>query len=239
MINKDWKLIYDSLNNNWVIEYLWKCEIINKVSKFDTFEHTHLWPDLIWVSEKKIYWIEHFYVDASIKNKKWTKLKVEKFREIEKKIMPNLEKDLETKKISTYNHKFKSILTYENLKSNIYSNFDEHYKKIDDYNKNIKEKYENNKNIEIIFFIEFDTLVSAYLENWNFIRYIHPFNDINFLNYFSDKKAIKWIIFSINKWNIYIPIEENYKIDNENIFDFTNWTIEDFEMNQTTTWMKI
>lgn len=239
MINKDWELILNSFHNNLIIPYFGDYKWFNEITKFESLDFEHLWPDLIWISEKKIYWIEHFYVDASKKSKKWNELKVEEFREIKKNIIPNIEKDLETKNISSNSYKFKSILTYKNLKNNIYSNFDEHYKKIEEYNQNINAKYGSAKSIKIIFFIELNTLISAYTEKWNFIRYIYPFNDINFLNYFSDKKAIKWIIFSVNSKNYYIPIINKYIIDNKHIFDFTNWKIEDFKMNKSIFWVKL
>ncbi len=238
MINKDGELIYNSLKN-WIQINIWDWEWINYLTNFEYLKYNHLWPDLIWISDKRIFGIEHFYVDASKKNKKWNALKVENSREIKNNIIPNIEKDLKTQNISSKSYKFKSTLTYENLKNNIYSNFDEHYKKIHDYNKNITEKYGNAKSVEIIFFIEFDTLVSAYLEEWNFIKYIHPFNDISFLNYFTDKKNIKWIIFNTNDKNYYIQIQDKYILNNKNIFDLSNWTIEDFEMNQVTVWIRI
>lgn len=240
MQNKDWKLIYNSLINNSIKLYMWDSEWIDEIKDYDYLELEHLWPDLIWISKEKIYWIEHFYVDASKKNRKWNELRAEYSKVIKWNNIPKIEKDLEKENISSNSHKFKSSLNYENLKNNTYSNFEEHYKKIKSYNQNIQEKYWIEKDIEIIFFIEYNILPSMYLINWKFERYFFPFNDINFLTYFSNKKEISWIIFSVDNENYYIPIKDNYIIDNVNIFDFSRWEIEDFvEMNQITVWIRI
>lgn len=238
MKNKDGELIYNSLRS-WIQIYIWGWEWIDNLTNFEYLQYNHLWPDLIWITEQTIYWIEHFYVDASKKNRKWNELKVEKFHEIEKNTIPNIEKDLETQNISSNSYKFKSILKYENLKKNIYSNFETHYDNINEYNKNITEEYWKDKEIEIIFFIELNVLPSYYLVKWKPEKSFLAFNDINFLNYFSDKKNIKWIIFNTNNKNYYIPIKDKYTVDNTNIFDFSDWTIEDLEMNQVTVWMRI
>jgi hypothetical protein len=238
MINKDGQLIYNSLKN-WIQLYIWGWEWIDNLTNFDYLKYDHLWPDLIWISEVKIYWIEHFYVDSSNKNRKWNALKIEYSKEIRENIISKIEKELISKDISTQNYKFKSNLSYENLKKNIYSNFETHYNNINEYNKNITEEYWKDKEIEIIFFIELNVLPSYYLVKWKPEKPFIAFNDINFLKYFSDKKNIKWIIFNTNNKNYYIPVKDKYTVDNINIFDFSDWEIEDLVMNQITSWIKV
>ena len=240
MVNKDGEIVYNSLNNRELQLYIWGWEWVDNLKSFDYLDREELWPDLIWIWTDKIYWIEHFYADASHQNKKWNALKIEYFKNIKKEIIPEIEKNLEEDNISTKNYKFKSKLSYDNLKKNIYSNFEKHYEKINSYNTNIKDKYWVKKEIEIIFFIELSNVLSSvYLINWKPEKYISPFNDISFLKYFSDKKNIKWIIFNTNHKNYYIPIKDKYIVDNINIFDFSNWEIWDFEMNQITSCIKI
>jgi hypothetical protein len=237
MENKDGKLIYNSFRNNWITPYFGDDKWINETTKFEFLDFEHLWPDLIWLSQNTVYGFEHFYVDSS-EIKKGSKLKSEISNNIEKSIIPQIEVKLRKENIASNSYKFNSVLKYENLKNNTFSSFDKHYKNIKTYNKNIIKKYWSNQNIKIIFYIEYNILPSVYLVNWKPEKYFYPFNDINFLNYFSDKKDIKWIIFSINSKNHYISIQNKYIIDNENIFNFTNWIIEDFEMNQATVWVK-
>lgn len=238
MDNKDGILIRNSLFENWISETISDCGFIQYIKQFETFKHQHLWPDLIWISDRKIYGIEHFYVDASKKNKKWNALKVEKSREIINNIIPNIQKKLITNKVASSSYKFKTSLSYEKLIENTYINFENHYKNINQYKGNIISDYGSDKNIEIIFYIEYNILPSVYMVNWKPERYFYPFHDVKFLEYFRDKNDIKWIIFSVNNQNHYIPIDKEYKVDNKYIFDFTNWEIEDFEMNQATIWIR-
>lgn len=185
MINKDWMKIFNSLNS-WVKSIVWGMEWFKQIDKCDFLEYEHLWPDLIYISDKERYWIEHFYVDSS-EIKKGSKLKSEYNINIKKNIIPNIDKELKEKDISSKSYKFESRLEYENLKNNTYTNFENHYKNISKYIENIKQKFWDEKNIEIIFYIEYNILQSAYLESWKFIRNFYPFNDINFLDFFIKK----------------------------------------------------
>ncbi len=238
IMNKDWEQIYNSLINNWITPFLWNSEWFDEILNYDFLEYEHLWPDLIFISEKNIYWIEHFYVDSS-ETKKWSKLMIEHNKYIDGGIVRDMEKELEKNKIPSRSYKYKSTLKYENLKNNTYSNFEKHYKKINLYNSNIIDKYWDNKNIEIIFYIEYNILPSMYIINWKPEKKIYPFNDVNFLNYFNSKKNIKWIIFCVDRKNYYLPIQDKYIVDNINIFEFSDWKIEDFEMNSAMVWLKI
>lgn len=232
-MNKDWENIKNNMITNWVSNYIWQSKWIEKIIKFDYLEHEHLWPDLIWLSPNTIYWFEHFYVDSS-ERKKWSKLKIE--------IKNNnnyLEEKLKKEKETIHSYKFNTSLNYNQLIDNTYYHFEKHYKNINTYKKNISKKYWIKKNIEIIFFIEYNILPSVFLINWKPEKYIYPFNDINFLKYFCKKKEIKWIIFSVDNKNYYIETRDKYEIDNKYIYDFSNWEIEDFEMNQATLCMKL
>ena len=241
MENSDGIRIQASLIHNRIQEYIWNINWFDEIIKFDYLEFEHLWPDLIWISEQKIYWIEHFYVDASkIINRKWNELQIEYSKNVKRNIIPKIEKALENKDISSKSYKFQSSLNYENLKHNTLRNFENHYKKIEEYNNNIRKKYWSYKNIEIIFYIEYNILPSIFIMDWlPDEKYIYPFFDINFLNYFTDKKEIKWIIFSVDNQNYYVQIMDKYTVDNIKIFDFSNWYIDDFDMNQIIVWMKI
>lgn len=239
MENIDWIKIKDSLINNRIQEHIWNVTWFDEKIEYDFLEFKHLWPDLILISEQIIYWIEHFYVDASkIIKKKWNELKIEYYQNIKKSIIPKIEKDLENTNISAKNYKFKSSLNYENLKNNTFINFENHYKNIENYKNNIQEKYWTNKKVEIIFYIEYNILPSIFIMNWKSEIDVYPFRDLEFLNYFRDKKEIKWIIFSVDRQNYYVQIKDKYIVDNIKIFDFSNWDIDDFELNQITVWIK-
>jgi len=60
---------------------------------------------------------------------------------VKRNIIPKIEKALENKDISSKSYKFQSSLNYENLKHNTLRNFENHYKKIEEYNNNIRKKY--------------------------------------------------------------------------------------------------
>jgi hypothetical protein len=70
-----------------------------------------------------------------------------------------------TNKVASSSYKFKTSLSYEKLIENTYINFENHYKNINQYKGNIISDYGSDKNIEIIFYIEYNILPSVYMVN--------------------------------------------------------------------------
>jgi len=106
-------------------------------------------PDIIYKTDDFIIGIEHFQFDSS-NNKSGSKLEEETraiHRELDSIARNSNEKDIQIEKNVNVS------LSFENYKQALLRSFDKHYKKIDDYRKNLRE-YGSGKEVKMAFYIE-------------------------------------------------------------------------------------
>jgi|GEM_PF-3705205 len=208
-------------------------------------------PDLLVVLDDFIIGVEHFKVDSSKTTRKGSKYKSKyndnhfngQFESLSNNLGVDNKYSIKTEKIST-------DLKYNQLLENTISNFDNHYKKITGYKKNIKEKLKIKKNIKIIFFIEYDVIFPSFIEDEsNKYRAVFPDNDKEFIKYLEDKDLLDGLIFhyqgdeSFPKKNKFIYNNKDnlleHKKDDRIVYDLKNIKVHNFKNPMITLCVRI
>ena len=128
-------------------------------------------PDILIISDTKIYGIEHFEFDDFKRKKGSTgKATIKKFEKDFKNDFKNtnMKNGQFTKCIDL--SKENLSIGYDFFVNNFLESFDEHYNKIDEYKKNISNYLKNNslnKEIEILFLIENSSLFTPLISKEN------------------------------------------------------------------------
>lgn len=143
-------------------------------------------PDIVVYSAKKVIAIEHFEVDGSLMNRKGSKYKQKYNDNFFNKIV-NSGKDFETE--------IDIKINYSQLLSNTIDILEKHYKKIDEYKKNIKKFIGEEIEIEIYFFIEFNVRHPSFLDA-SMKNPALPHRDLNFFEHIQGLSKLDGIIFN-------------------------------------------
>jgi len=162
------------------------------------FENIQLFdrPDFYSVSYKTIYIYEHFEVDASrASRKKGSRSRIDIERD------NHQYEEWIKKNKSTYYGQLKTELSFEYYLNNLKINFNNHYKKIEDYKKNICMKLKINKDeytFKIVFIIEDKTMFgTAFFDKEKGPKIVFPIFTNEFLDFIKDKFFVDNIICSV------------------------------------------
>lgn len=153
---------YFSKDYNATVYYNIEQETFNKmIMNMKQFEK----PDIVSIYDKKIIGIEHFEFDSYKTNKKGSKFQFEN-AQMEKRIDSKLKEILEEAESAVVHDNIKGKASLDNYYSNFIANFNNHYNKIESYEKNIKANINSeNKDIEFWFFVEDVTPLGNYFLN--------------------------------------------------------------------------
>lgn len=152
-------------------------------------------PDIISEYNNIILGIEHFEFDSYYRsNKKGSDYKV-KDNQIQKNFN-NIIKNSKNNKEIIVGDQIKSTASLDNYYKNFENIFKNHYKKIPEYIKNIKENYNcENKEIQMCFFAEDVTpLGSCFLDKNRKLNSLSPIHSIQIRQLLQNSPLIKYLI---------------------------------------------
>ena len=152
-------------------------------------------PDIISEYNNIILGIEHFEFDSYYRsNKKGSDYKV-KDNQIQKNFN-NIIKNSKNNKEIIVGDQIKSTASLDNYYKNFENIFKNHYKKIPEYIKNIKENYNcENKEIQMCFFAEDVTpLGSCFLDKNRKLNSLSPIHSIQIRQLLQNSPVIKYLI---------------------------------------------
>lgn len=196
-------------------------------------------PDFYLKLDNYILGVEHFMIDQSKLTKKGYRLKRKYCERYFEEIHSEIKKDNSDKNVSQHLEKISVDLKYKYLYQNLTRSFMNHYNKIEKYKENIRNEIDTkNKEIIIIFLIQYDSMIPSSIFHEGEEKFIYPHNDIKFYEFLKNKSDLKGVILYENRINTsninqYVSIdsvkEENYNIEDSKIFDLSRMHINDYQ----------
>lgn len=196
-------------------------------------------PDLVIIFDDFVLAVEHFMVDMSKLTKKGYKFKkvyTEKY--FEKKHEKNIKEKINNIEFSKFTEEIITELKFNHLIDNFKKCFENHYKQVELYKKSIREKFNINKKIYLVFFVEYNLIFPSCIEYDGELKGILPHNDISFYEFLSDKNKIDGLLVHVKKSNLnknftrYFSgkslINNKYDINNIEIFDISKVNIYEY-----------
>ena len=203
-------------------------ELKNLIFNMIPFEE----PDILSIQEDKIIGIEHFEFDSyQNTNKHGSNYKFQD-AEIERKMENEIKENLVKEKELVFHDEYKNSSSLKNYINNFLKVFSKHYSKLNNYEKNIKQKYGTDKSIDFWFFIEDVSPLGSYFYKKENISPtpLLPIFLPEIIDILKQKKKIKGIIFGVsvggkNKLFLYKNNDETIKFLETKQFNITE---EDF-----------